>query len=335
MAATIKDIARETGLGLATISSYLNGGNVREKNRIKIREAIEKLDYKINETARGLKTDRTNTIGVIIPELRSTFCAKILSIAEDLLQQRGYAMLITDCRTDKDREKAAVDFLMVKRVDVLLNMPVDETGQHLSPFLEADKPVILLDREIPGISCDMVSVDNYEALYQAAGILTAKGHRRIAMVAGPETNYAARQRRRGFLDACAAAGIAEKDFRIADGRDTIEGGAEAVRTLIRNDPDLTGLVAANNDMTIGMMIGLNEMGIPIPDRISVVGFDNRHFARACRPRLTIVDQPETELAKEMVRLLVKRLTEGNDGVKEKVRLSVHIEEGDSVRDLRR
>lgn len=334
MASTIKDIARETGLGLATISSYLNGGNVREKNRVKIQAAIEKLDYKINETARGLKTDRTNTIGVIIPELRSSFCAKILSIAEDQLQQQGYAMLITDCRTDREREKTAVRFLLGKRVDLLLNMPVDDTGEHLRPFLEKNKPVVLLDREIPGMNCDMVSVDNHEALYLAAGLLTGKGHRRIALIAGPETNYAARQRRLGFLDACHDAGLAQDEYRMVNGHDTIEGAAEAVRTLLDADPELTGIVAANNAMTIGTMIGLNEAGISIPDRISVVGFDNRHFARACRPTLSIVDQPETELAKELVRLLLKRLSGDNDGEKEKVRLSVHVEEGGSVRDLR-
>ena len=334
MAATIKDIARETGLGLATISSYLNGKNVREKNRIKIEEAISKLDYKINETARGLKTDRTNTIGVIIPELRSAFCAKILSIAEDLLQQEGYAMLITDCRTDKLREKKAVEFLLGKRVDILVNMPVDESGGHLTPFLDSKRPVILLDREIPGLNCDMISVDNYEAMYLAAGILTSKGHRRIGMVAGPKTNYAARQRRRGFEDACRAAGIAEEQIRVVDGLDTIEGAAAGVRRLLSSRQDLTGLVVANNDMTVGTLIGLNEMGISIPDQISVVGFDNRHFARACRPKLSIVDQPETELARELVRLILRRLAGKDDGEKEKVRLSVHIEEGDSVKDLR-
>ena len=333
MASTMKDIARETGLGLATISSYLNGGNVREKNRIKIEEAIEKLHYEVNETARGLKTDRTQTIGVVIPELRSSFCAKILSVVEDQMQELGYGMIISDCRTDKDREKKAVEFLLRKRVDILLNIPVDETGAHLLPFLEAGKPVILLDREIPGLGCDVVQADNYEALYLATGLLTGKGHRKIAAVIGPEKIFTTRERRRGFVDACRAAGIAEEEIRLVDGHDTIEGAAEAVRSLLSCEPDLTGLVVTNNAMTIGTMIGLNEMGIAVPDQVSVVGFDNRHFARACRPTLSIVDQPETEMAHQIVRLMKKRLKEGNDGVREKIRLSVHVEEGASVRQL--
>ena len=331
--ATIKDIARETGLGLATISSYLNGGNVREKNREKIEKAIRELHYEVNETARGLKKDRSNTVGVIIPELRSTFCAKIISLVEDQMQQHGYALIVTDCRSDKDRERAAVDFLLRKRVDILLNMPVDGTGKHLQPFFDAGKPVVLLDREILGCDCDMVSVDNYEALFLSTGILTGRGHRKVGAIAGPEEIFTTRERRRGFIDACRAAGIEDAEKYIEDGQDTIDGGAEAVRRLIVREPDLTGLVVTNNSMTIGALIGLNEMGIAIPDRLSVVGFDNRHFARACRPVLTIVDQPETELANQLVRLMLKRLKEGNTGIKERIRLQVHVEEGESVRSI--
>ena len=100
MGATMKDIARVTGLGLATISSYLNGGNVREKNRIKIEAAIDELDFEVNEVARGLKTNRTKTIGIIIPELNNIFCAEIITEVEDVLRNHGYATMICDCRTD-------------------------------------------------------------------------------------------------------------------------------------------------------------------------------------------------------------------------------------------
>ena len=110
MAATIKDIARATGLGLATISSYLNGGNVREKNRIKIQKAIEELHFEVNETARGLRTNLTRTVGVVIPELTMVFCAEIITAMEDILRNHGYATIVCDCRTDAKREREAVEF---------------------------------------------------------------------------------------------------------------------------------------------------------------------------------------------------------------------------------
>lgn len=139
MAATMKDIARETGLGLATISSYFNGGNVREKNRIKIEAAIKELHYEVNEVARGLKTNATKAIGVVIPELNNVFCSEIITEMEDILRNHGYATIVCDCRTDEKLEKEAVDFLMRKRVDGLINMPVDITGSHLREFQETKR----------------------------------------------------------------------------------------------------------------------------------------------------------------------------------------------------
>lgn len=130
----MKDIARKTGLGLATISSYFNGGNVREKNRKKIEEAIEELHYEVNEVARGLKTNATRTVGVVIPELNNVFCAEIITEMEDILRGHGYATIVCDCRTDRMLEQEAVDFLSRKRVDGIINMPVDTEGRHLKKF---------------------------------------------------------------------------------------------------------------------------------------------------------------------------------------------------------
>ena len=151
MAATMKDLAKRTGLGLATISSYFNGGNVREKNRKKIEEAIEELHYEVNEVARNLKTNATKTIGVVIPELNNTFCAEIITGMEDILRNHGYATMICDCRTDKKLEQEAVEFLCRKRVDGIINMPVDTEGGHLKAFQKTGKPIVLIDRKIQGV----------------------------------------------------------------------------------------------------------------------------------------------------------------------------------------
>ncbi len=179
MAATMKDIARRTGLGLATISSYFNGGNVREKNRIKIEEAIEELHYEVNEVARGLKTNATKTIGVVIPELNNTFCAEIITGMEDVLRSHGYATIVCDCRTDKKLEREAIDFLIRRRVDGIINMPVDEEGNHLKKFQKTGKPIVLIDRKIQGISCDSVLVDNKKAAEDAVRQFIERGHRNI------------------------------------------------------------------------------------------------------------------------------------------------------------
>ena len=150
MAATMKDIARRTGLGLATISSYFNGGNVREKNRIKIEEAIEELHYEVNEVARGLKTNATKTVGGCDSRTEQCFLCRNHQWNEDILRSHGYAAIVCDCRTDKKLEKEAVDFLTRKRVDGIINMPVDMTGAHLNEFQKTGKPIVLIDRMIQG-----------------------------------------------------------------------------------------------------------------------------------------------------------------------------------------
>ena len=197
----MKDIARLTGLGLATISSYFNGGNVREKNRVKIEKAIEELHYEVNEVARGLKTNATKTIGVVIPELNNIFCAEIITGMEDILRSHGYATIVCDCRTDKKLEQEAVEFLIRRRVDGIINMPVDETGAHLKKFQKTGKPIVLIDRKIQGIPCDSVLVDNKKAAEYAMQLFIEKGHKKIGIIGGPEGIFTAEERLEGYYTA--------------------------------------------------------------------------------------------------------------------------------------
>lgn len=332
MAATMKDIARRTGLGLATISSYFNGGNVREKNRIKIEEAIEELHYEINEVARGLKTNATKTVGVVIPELNSVFCAEIISEMEDILRSHGYATIVCDCRTDVRLEKEAVDFLTRKHVDGIINMPVDMTGAHLLEFQKTGKPIVLIDRMIQGISCDCVLVDNEDAAKRVMDMLVEQGHRKIGVIGGPDEVFTARQRILGYLKALKAHGIPVDEKLICHGDYTIQSGVVAMEELVKENPDMTAVFVTNYEMTMGAVIGLNEMGLSVPEQISLVGFDNLSFARACRPALTIVSQPTEKIAKETAQIMLKRLG-GGDGLPECVvqKLQTDIFMGKSIR----
>ena len=194
MGATMKDIAKRTGLGLATISSYLNGGNVREKNRIKIEEAIEELHFEVNEVARGLKTNRTRTIGIVIPELNNIFFAEIITEAEDILRSHGYATMICDCRSDAEREKEAVEFLYHRRVDGLIVMPTGSSDPGFARYIRAGKPIVMIDRKMQDMSCDCILVDNEGAARDAVKRLVKAGHRKIGMIAGPEDIYTAKER---------------------------------------------------------------------------------------------------------------------------------------------
>ena len=317
MAATMKDIARRTGLGLATISSYFNGGNVREKNRIKIEEAIQELHYEVNEVARGLKTNATKTIGVVIPELNNTF----------------FATIVCDCRTDKRLERDAVEFLSRKRVDGIISMPVDAEGNHLKKFQKTGKPIVLIDRRIRELSCDSVLVDNEKAAEDAMRVFFQAGHRKIGIIGGPEEISTAQERLQGYRNAYEKENIPVRESLIYHGDYTIQGGVQGIEKLVADNPDMTAVFVTNYEMTMGAVIGMNELGLKIPEQLSVIGFDNLQFARACNPKLTIVAQPTQGIAGEVAGIMLKRLegaaSEETEPITEK--LGAEIIMGKSVR----
>jgi len=332
MPATIKDIAEQTGLGLATISSYLNGGNVREKNRIKIEAAIADLDFEVNETARGLKTNRTKNIGIVIPELNNIFCAEIITEVGDILRNHGYATMICDCRTDQKREQEAVEFLLRRRVDGLIVMPAGSEGKHLKKVVDDGKALVIIDRDVKGVDSDCVFVDNQGAAFDAVTYLLAKGHKKIGMIAGPVDIYTAKERYQGYRKALAGAGQSVIDEKlVVHGDYTISGGASAMKQLYRQNPEMTAVFVANYEMTVGAMIEINEQEIKIPQQLSFIGFDNQEFAKASNPKLSIVTQPTAEIARQVALLLLNRLGGEIEQEAKIVTLATSFIEGRSVK----
>ena len=270
MAATMKDIANRTGLGLATISKYLNGGNVREKNRIAIEAAIRELDFTVNEVARGLKTRHTRTIGIVIPELSNVFIM-IISAMEDILRQRGYGVLVCDSRTDPVLEQQAVQFLLNKRVDGIVVMPVSGDGASILPAIQMEIPVVLIDRLVEALDgqVDSVSVDNFRASYDSIDYLIQQGHQRIGIIAGPKGIYTSRQRLAGYRAAMERHHLPVSESMIH----FLTTLSRAVTMRQRNFGLCTGgdrVVVTNYEMTLGTMLLFNEMGIKIPDQVSVI-----------------------------------------------------------------
>ncbi|MEF2801053.1 MAG: LacI family DNA-binding transcriptional regulator, partial [Acutalibacter sp.] len=184
MAATIKDIARETGLSLATISKYLNGGNLREKNRAAIEAAIKKLDYHVNEYARGLKSKKSRTVGVVLPEISNLFNMKIVAVFERVLQENGYSVIVTDCQNNLEQEASSVDFLLKKQVDGIINVPIGSSSRHLRPAVEKKVPILLLDRPLEDLNgvASCVLIDNRGAARLGVRRLLQAGHRRIGVL---------------------------------------------------------------------------------------------------------------------------------------------------------
>ncbi len=330
MAATIKDIAKKTGLGLATISKYLNGGNVLEENRLAIEEAIKELDFRVNEFARGLKTSKSKTIGVVIPELSNLFFTSIITIIEDILRQKGYGILVCDCRTDEKLEYEATEFLVNKMVDGIISMPVSKDGTHLKLPLSKGIPVVLIDRKVEGLNVDAVLVDNVSASEAAVEYLIDHGHREIGIICGPKDIFTSHQRQLGYTQAFVKKGMFPRQELIRYGEYTVESGYACFKELISQHKSLSALFVTNYELTLGAIIAINELGIKMPEQISVIGFDNMHLAKVVKPRLTIISQPIQEIAENVARIMLKRLLQERVDEAEIINLSTKLILGESV-----
>lgn len=332
MASTIKDVAKLAGVGQATISSYINGGNVREKNKIKIEKAIKELNFEVNEIARGLKTNKTKTIGIIIPELDSNFYAEICMKIEDLLRNEGYAIIITDSRSNGKREDEAIDFLQKKRVDGLIIVPATNESKRIKKFMSLGKPVILLDRLLPNLKgCGCIVIDNLSATYMATNTLISKGHKNIGIILGPKEIYTSIERKKGYVNALKDNKISINNKLIHHGNYSIPYGITAIKDLIKKNPNMTAIIFTNYDITVGGVIGLNELGVNIPRDLAVIGFDSYAFAKAVTPNLHIILQPLEKIAKSGTSQLLMRLKQDSkDWESQVIKLDTEFVKGLSV-----
>ena len=323
MSVTIKDIARETGLSLATISKYLNGGNLREKNRAAIEAAIKKLDYHVNEYARGLKSKKSRTVGVVLPEISNLFNMKIVAVFERVLQENGYSVIVTDCQNNLEQEASSVDFLLKKQVDGIINVPIGSSSRHLRPAVEKKVPILLLDRPLEDLNgvASCVLIDNRGAARLGVRRLLQAGHRRIGGAGGSDEVHTAQMR----CGATGTLGGIRRGVRREPGapvRPHLGGGLPPGPAAAESQHRHDRHVPHQLRFDAGRLIALNERGVQIPGEMSVVGFDNiMDLSRVFRPSLTIVSQPLEQIGLQAARLMLDQLSGGKDATPMTINLS--------------
>lgn len=333
MAATIRDITRMTGLSLATVSKYLNGGNVLPKNRELIEAAVTELHYEVNEVARGLATNRTRTVGVLTHRLDNMFASTIITEVEDILRRNGYGTIVCGCRGDEELEQESLRFLLGKRVDGIIAIPTSRSSAYLDPALQRDIPVVLIDRMFRDRAFDCVLVDNEKAACDAVRMLIDMGHTRVGIICGEGHIYTAKKRLDGYIRAHREAGLKVIQDYVQQGpMEEVAYGYRAMKRLLSLGLPPTAVFLTNYETTLGGIIALNEKGVRIPDDLSLIGFDNMMLSRVVKPRPWMVEQPMGEIAAQAAELLLGRMqgerTEG--GVC--VMLDTQMHEGDSVRE---
>jgi LacI family transcriptional regulator len=273
------------------------------------------------------------TVGVLIPNLENVFCTSIVANIENILQPYGYSSIICDYREDLALEHEKLAFLANKMVDGFIYMPLGNQEKFVSQLIEKDVPVVLIDRPLPGVSCDTVLVDNLNAAYNAVEHLIVKGHRRIGIVGGPNGIYTAQERLKGYRRVHEDFHIAIDEDLILEGDYSLESGYRLMEKFLKSPKPPTAVFVTNYEMTLGAVMALNDSPMKVPDEISIIGFDNQQLARIVKPALSIVVQPIPAIGDTAANLLLKRLNDDRTGFPAIHRLKTDLVIGESVKKL--
>lgn len=332
MAATIRDIRKQTGLSLATISKYLNGGNVLPENREKIEQAIQDLHYEVNEIARGLVTNKSKTIGMIVYDIESMFSGVLIRHVGDCLRRAGYALLVCDSSNNEQIEADNVRFLLNKKVEGILIIPIAREESFLLPAKERGVPVVLMDRSFAVSDFDCVKIDNRAAAYRATQRLIQSGHTRIAIIAS-HVEYTGEERYKGFREAMQQAHLPIPEEYCMVGAHTIEFGHESMQRLLALRDRPTAVLMTNYETSLGAVMAVNESDFDCPEDISMLGFDDLIMSHVVKPKLCMVVQPMKEICEQAVDLVLAQITEQEQRPPIELSMGTSFREGNSVKPL--
>jgi LacI family transcriptional regulator len=313
--ATIVEVAAKAGVSVATVSRALSGrGYVSDTLREQVRQTARELNYRLNASARNLKIQRTNTIGLLITDVINPFYAYLASGVLSSAKQLGYHIVVCATEEDPEQERNYLKVLMEQRVDGIIAVPTGQNTTLWREVLEMDTRLVIVDREIPGISnIDNVLIDNLQGACVAIEYLISIGHQRIGMICGAPSTTTGQQRVQGYYDAHRAAGLAVDAELLQGNSYSRESGENAIRALLALPQPPTAIFASSGILGEIALSVLREKGLQIPDDISFIMFDDVPWAVLSSPPITVVSQPTHSLGYMSLQLLHQRLQEEETG----------------------
>ncbi len=311
-AVTLRDVARLARVHPGTVSRALNDETralVNEETARRVLRAAEQLGYRPNPIARGLKTNRSYTIGVLVPDLTNPLFPPMVRGIEDRLREAGYTALIANTDNDARRERVDFEAMRARRVDGFITATARLDHELLSE-IAAGAPLVLVNRRVEDATLPSASVDDREGVRLAVAHVVGLGHRRIAHLGGPQDISTGHQRHLGFREAMRALGLEADRALIRFGETFTEpAGARVARELLAEHADVTAVVAGNDLIALGCFDALRERGLACPQQVSVVGFNDMPFADRFSPPLTTVRIPHREIGAAAADLLLELLAE--------------------------
>ena len=320
---TIKDVAREAQVSINTVSRALNDKpDVRPETREIVLEAAERLGYRPNRLARGLRSSQTGVIGTIVADIANPFFSAVVKGMGEEARAAGYSLVLQDTAEVYANEESAIRTLQAEQVDGVLLTPVQSSRESLRMLREANLPFVLVARHFDDSETNCVVADDVDGGRLATAHLLDRGHRRIGFINGPLVNSSARERLAGYRAALQERGLGTDPVLMSDGALTMEDGYEhAGRLLAEAQP--TALFAFSDYVALGAMKAVQEAGLSIPEDVAVVGYDDIDFSSCLQSPLTTVRVPKREIGRQVVRILIQMLKQP-DLAPQVVRLPVEL-----------
>lgn len=307
--ATIRDVARLANVSVATVSNALNSADrVSEELRARVHAAVEKLGYAPHPAARSLRKRSSGLLGLVVGDITNPFFSDLFAAVEDAAAASGYLVLLCNSSETVAREEAHLKMLRSQRIDGLILAPTGAVSMNRAALLaQLEVPVVLVDRAMDGLGYDAVVLDNHRAAFEATQHLISAGHRRIALINGPDIVRTAADRLRGYREALLTAGIPFDADLVRDAGFQEAPACRAAAELLGGARPPTAIFATNNLMTIGTIRALADVGLRCPEDVSIIGIDDLPWADSVSPRLTAVAQPVREIGETALALVVDRI----------------------------
>lgn len=319
----MSDVAARAGVSPATVSRTLNGGSVGSDARQRVLAAVSELKYHPNRLARNMRHGSARIFSLIVSDISNPFFTAVARGAEDVAQANGYSLAVFNTDEDPAREAACLSVVGAERSAGLVLASTNHAAESLAHVIRLNIPVVAIDRRLTGVMTDVVAVDNATAAHEAVSRLIDLGHRRIAIVGGPEGVSTADERLAGYQRAL-------RDHRLPIDPELVRhanfresgGRAETLALLgLRKPP--TAIFAVNNLTGLGVLRALRERGVHIPGQMSVVAFDDLPIGDLLDPPLSVVRQPTHKIGATAAELLLRRIGDPAARIRE-VLLSAHL-----------
>ncbi len=314
----IEDVAREAGVSAQTVSRALNNkGEISPETRDRVLRTVDRLGYRPNTLARGLVTQKTSTLGLVVPDIANPFFSEVARGAEDVAQKEGYSLLLCNAMESPARELEALRTLEAQRVDGIVLCSSRLSDDELSGLLTRLPAVVLVNRQATSGSLRSACIDDEAGAYQATRHLLDSGHRAIAFLAGPSTSHSGRRRALGYRRAMSGAGLAVDPELVVECTPQLEGGYGGVLQVLATRPAVDAFLCYNDLVAVGALQACAACERRVPDDVAIVGCDDILLAALVTPPLTTVRSDRRALGAEAVQLLLRSLegcTEGCDNV---------------------